>query len=129
MTACIIQDGALERQIAVSRDLYARKGKVMLEALDRYMPKLDGLSWSHPEGGMFLWLRLPEYMNSTEMLYDAVAAKVAYVIGSCFYTDGSGHNEMRLNYSYPTEEEIDRGIRSLAEVVAARAEVGAGVER
>lgn len=120
MTACLFQDGSIERQIEISKQLYAKKAKAMLDALDRYMPDADGLSWSHPEGGMFLWLRLPECIDTTEMLYDAVARKVAYVIGSCFYSDGSGRNEIRLNYSYPTVEEIDRGIRSLAEVVESR---------
>jgi 2-aminoadipate transaminase len=124
MTACLLEDGAIERQIEISRKLYARKSDVMLDALEHYMPKLDALSWSHPEGGMFLWLRLPEHINTTDMLYDAVTAKVAYVVGSCFYTDGSGRNEIRLNYSYPTEEEIDRGIKNLAAVVTAAAHAG-----
>lgn len=121
MTACLLEDGSLERQITVSKELYQRKAEAMLSALERYMPKIDDIWWSRPEGGMFLWLRLPEYMDTTEMLYDAVAAKVAYVVGNCFYTDGSGRNELRLNYSYPTEEQIDRGIRSLAAVIEAKA--------
>ncbi len=121
MTACLLEDGSLERQITISKELYQRKAEAMLSALERYMPKIVDIWWSRPEGGMFLWLRLPEYMDTTEMLYDAVAAKVAYVVGNCFYTDGSGRNELRLNYSYPTEEQIDRGIRSLAAVIEAKA--------
>ncbi|MBD3218037.1 MAG: hypothetical protein GF310_07140 [candidate division Zixibacteria bacterium] len=84
------------------------------------MPKLDGLSWSKPEGGMFLWVSLPEYMDTMEMIHDAVEAKVAYVIGSAFYTDGSGKNTMRLNYSYPSEEQIVEGIKRLASIVEKR---------
>jgi 2-aminoadipate transaminase len=84
------------------------------------MPKLNGLWWSKPDGGMFLWLHLPEYMDTVEMIDDAVEQKVAYVVGSCFYTDGSGRNEMRLNYSYPSEEQIDQGVERIARLVKKR---------
>jgi len=88
-----------------------------LDTLERYMPKLEGLSWSKPEGGMFLWIKLPEYMDTTKMFKEAVEMKVAYVIGSAFYYDGSGRNTMRLNYSFPTEEQIETGIERLARLV------------
>ncbi len=115
--AYFIQDGHLERQIEISKKLYANKVKIMLDTLERYMPKLEGLSWSKPEGGMFLWIKLPEYMDTTKMFKEAVEMKVAYVIGSAFYYDGSGRNTMRLNYSFPTEEQIETGIERLARLV------------
>ena len=77
---------------------------------------------------MFLWLRLPEYMDVVEMIGEAVELKVAFVIGTCFYTDGSGHNEMRLNYSYPTDTQIVEGIKRIAELVKRRVKAGVGVE-
>ena len=121
LTACLLEDGYLQQQIETARKLYTRKATVMLDALERFMPPLPGLSWSRPQGGMFLWLRLPEHMDTVEMIHDAVAERVAYVVGSCFYTDGSGRNEMRLNYSYPTEAEITDGIERLSRLVRARA--------
>ncbi len=122
IAAYLLQDGAVEQQVAVCRELYGRKANVMLDALDKFMPDLDGLSWTRPEGGMFLWIKLPEYMDSFELLKDAVAQKVAYVHGSSFYYDGSGRNELRLNYSYPTESQIEQGIERLSRVIRARAE-------
>jgi 2-aminoadipate transaminase len=94
----------------------------MLDSLEKYMPKEDEIYWSKPEGGMFLWVRLPKYIDTVEMIPEAVEAKVAYVIGSGFYPDGSGRNEMRLNYSYPTEEQIVEGIKRLAGIVKNRVE-------
>jgi 2-aminoadipate transaminase len=120
VAAYVIKDGYLERQIEKSKKLYARKAGVMFEALDKYMPKLDGLSWSKPIGGMFMWIELPDYMDAQEMFMDAVNMNVAYVIGSAFHHDGSRKNTMRINYSYPSEEQIVTGVRCLAEVIKKR---------
>ncbi len=120
ISAYLLKDGHIEKQIEISKEVYVKKCRTMLGALEEYMPKLDGLSWSKPEGGMFLWVSLPEYMDTMEMIHDAVEAKVAYVIGSAFYTDGSGKNTMRLNYSYPSEEQIVEGIKRLAGIVEKR---------
>jgi 2-aminoadipate transaminase len=117
LAAFLFKDGHIERQIEVSKKLYAKKSATMIAALTEYMPKVEGLSWTRPEGGMFLWLRLPEYMDSLEMISDAIELGVAYVIGSCFYADGSGGNEMRLNYSYPSEEQIVEGVKRLSRLV------------
>jgi 2-aminoadipate transaminase len=117
----LLRDGYVEKQVALAKDLYRKKAQTMLTALETHMPKIDGISWSKPEGGMFLWVRLPEYMDTVEMIHAAVELKVAYVIGSAFYYDGSGRNEMRLNYSYPTEEQIQQGVQRLADVVKQKA--------
>ncbi len=117
----LLQDGLIEKQIEVSKKLYAEKADAMLSALDKHMPKLEGLSWSKPTGGMFLWVRLPETMDVVEMIPDAVKLKVAYVPGTAFYTDGSGRNEMRWNYSYPTIEQIEQGVQRIAGLVKKRA--------
>jgi 2-aminoadipate transaminase len=120
VAAYIIKNGYLESQIEKSKKLYAVKTKVMLDALEKYMPDIEGLSWSKPEGGMFLWLKLPDYMDTVEMFMDAVKLNIAYVIGSAFHHDGSGRNTMRINYSYPSEKQIITGIRRLATVVKKR---------
>ena len=131
LSAYLLMDGHLEKQVVIARELYAKKARVMLDALDEYMPDIEGLTWSKPDGGMFLWLRLPPYMDTVEMIHDAIELKVAYVIGRCFYTDGSGLNEMRLNFSYPSEDQIVEGIKRLAQLVEKRMPVAAetrGVE-
>ncbi len=118
----IIKNGLLEQQIEKSKELYARKAAVMFDSLRRYMPQIDGLSWSEPIGGMFMWIKLPVFMDATEMFMDAVNLNVAYVIGSAFHHDGSGVNTMRLNFSYPSEKQIVQGVKSLASVVKMRYE-------
>jgi 2-aminoadipate transaminase len=98
-------------------DLYRSRKDAMLQALEHYMP--EGVTWTKPEGGLFLWVRLPEHMNADQLVYEAIKENVAYVIGSAFHCDDSGQNTMRLNFSYPTVEQIDEGIRRLAKVIEA----------
>lgn len=124
ITAFLFQDRKIEEQVVNCRELYKRKNKVMLDVLEREMPKVHGLSWSKPDGGMFLWVRLPKYMDALELLHEAITEKVAYVIGKGFYADGSGGNELRLNYSYPTEEQIVIGIERLAKLIKKRIKNG-----
>lgn len=94
---------------------YRRKRDIMLESLEEYFP--PETKWTKPEGGFFIWVELPDYLDSTEMLAEAISEKVAYVPGKAFFADGSGANFMRLCFSYPAEEEIREGIRRLAEVI------------
>lgn len=99
--------------------LYRKKRDVMMRALEREMP--PGVSWTKPEGGLFLWVRLPEGMDTEQMLSSAVEDEgVAYVVGSGFHADGGGKNAMRLNFSYPSEEDIEEGIKRLARLVKKR---------
>lgn len=88
----------------------------MLESLGRYMPA--EVRWTHPEGGFFVWLRLPSYIDSRALLPFALEEeKVAYVGGKGFHVDGSGHNTIRLAYSQAPESDIAEGIRRLAKVL------------
>ncbi len=96
---------------------YRVKRDAMLSALDRHMPKGEGITWTKPEGGLFLWMRLPEILDTERMLPRAIAHKVAYVIGAPFFVDGKGHNTLRLSFSSATVEEIEEGIRRLGLVV------------
>jgi 2-aminoadipate transaminase len=105
----------LPKQIEIIRKVYGRKLSVMLEALRRYMPK--GVKWSRPEGGLFLWVKLPENMSANELFPKAIENKVAYVVGSAFHCDGKGQRAMRLNFSFPSEQQIDEGIQRLAKMI------------
>jgi len=96
---------------------YRGKRDAMVAALERYMPPNEGITWTQPEGGLFLWVRLPERIDARDMLERALEHKVAYVFGEPFFVDGSGHNTMRLSFSLVTPEQIDEGIRRLATVV------------
>jgi len=110
-----LRRGLLQAQIERIRKLYARKREAMLVALSRYMPK--AVKWTQPEGGLFLWVKLPKKMSATDLFPKAIENKVAYVVGSAFHCNGKGHNTMRINFSYPSEQQIDEGIKRLAKMI------------
>ena len=109
--------GLLMPHIEKIKKVYRKKRDVMLEALKRYMPEEKGIDWTHPEGGLFLWVTLPPHFDTEELFPRAIEKKVAYVVGSAFHFDRSGKNTMRLNFSFPSEEQIEEGIRRLADLV------------
>jgi 2-aminoadipate transaminase len=117
MAARYIKEYGMEGHLKEIREVYRIKRNAMIAALEKYMPRDAGISWTHPEGGLFLWVRLPEGIDTEEMFPRALERKVAYVIGNAFFVDGDGKNTMRLSFSLNTVEEIDEGIRRLAEVV------------
>ncbi|OQX89744.1 MAG: hypothetical protein B6D65_01645 [candidate division Zixibacteria bacterium 4484_93] len=106
--------GHLKQHIEDVKKLYSRRMKIMLECIERYFP--EEVSWTKPTGGLFLWVVLPEKVNATELLPKAVENNVAYIPGSAFYPNGGGHNTIRMNFSKPTESEIEIGIKKLGEV-------------
>jgi 2-aminoadipate transaminase len=112
-----IKRGLLEKQIQSIIVAYKEKRDYMLDRLDTYMSDIEGIYWTKPSGGLFLWLTLPESLDANEMFMDAVEKKVAYVVGSAFDPEGAEKRTMRLNFSYATMEEIDKGIQRLAEVI------------
>jgi 2-aminoadipate transaminase len=115
IVAEFMKRGLLPKQVERIRKLYAQKRQVMLEALRKHMPK--GVEWTEPEGGLFLWVKLPKRMSANALFPKALENKVAYVIGSAFHCNGKGQNTMRLNFSYPTEEQINEGIERLAKMI------------
>jgi 2-aminoadipate transaminase len=115
IVAEFLKRGLLPLQIEKIRKLYAGKRQAMLEALQKYMP--EGVTWTRPEGGLFLWVRLPKKMSANVLFPKAIENKVAYVIGSAFHCNGKGQNTMRLNFSYSSYQQIDEGIRRLAKMV------------
>ena len=117
-----LKTGKLYGVIENTRRLYRDKRNFMVKMLETYMPKRFDLSWTKPEGGLFLWISLPKYINTEEMLPKAVAEKVAYVVGSAFYFDEPEHNAMRINFSYSSEKQIEEGVKRLAKVIAAEIE-------
>jgi len=109
-------EGHLHGRIPGIVDLYRRKRDAMVAALSREMPA--GVTWTRPQGGLFLWVTLPEGMDTEQLLRAAVEEEgVAYVVGTGFHADGGGRNAMRLNFSFPSEANIDEGITRLARLV------------
>jgi DNA-binding transcriptional MocR family regulator len=102
-------------QLKVFREMYRERRDAMLDALDESMPA--GATWTRPDGGFFVWLTLPDGVNTRAMLPRAIAARVAYVPGIGFYADGSGGSSMRLSYCYPPPDRIREGVGRLGGVV------------
>lgn len=117
-----LKTGKLYAVIENTCKLYRDKRNHMVAMLEKYMPKRYDLTWTKPEGGLFLWISLPKYIDTDQMIFKAVERKVAYVVGSAFYFDEPEHNAMRINFSYSSFEQIEEGVKRLAEVVKAEIE-------
>ncbi|MGS2644409.1 MULTISPECIES: aminotransferase class I/II-fold pyridoxal phosphate-dependent enzyme [unclassified Streptosporangium] len=102
-------------QIKSFRELYRERRDTMLSSLEALMP--DGVTWTRPGGGFFVWATLPEGLDSKALLPRAVAERVAFVPGTGFFADGGGARHMRLSYCYPEPERIREGVRRLAGVI------------
>jgi DNA-binding transcriptional MocR family regulator len=103
------------KQVRVFIDMYRSRRDAMLGALDEHMP--EGTSWTRPSGGFFVWLTMPEGLDSAAMLPRAVTELVAYTPGTAFYADGRGQQNIRLSFCYPTPERIRIGVDRLAGVL------------
>lgn len=106
--------GYLEPHIEIIKQDYGEKHGVMLKAMEEYFP--PGLSWTQPEGGLFLWVELPKHMSAKALLPKAIEKKVAYVYGQPFFPGGEGENTLRLNYCNASHENIIEGIKCLGEL-------------
>lgn len=125
----VARGGFLDQHIKVIRATYRERRDAMLQAMDRHFP--EGVTWTRPRGGLFLWVTLPAAMRASDVLKAAIAQKVAFVPGESFFPDGTGQNTARLNFSYAKPEVIDEGIRRLGGVLksmlrGASVAVGAG---
>jgi 2-aminoadipate transaminase len=119
MVAEVLKDGFLERHVPTIRALYKSQCDAMLESLEREMAGMD-VRWNKPDGGMFLWVRLPEGMNAVELLPRAVDQGVAFVPGAAFYADHADPRTLRLSFVTATVEQIRTGIAALASTIRAQ---------
>lgn len=108
-------------QIKTFQETYRERRDAMLAALDHYLPA--GCSWTKPDGGFYVWLTVPEGVDTKAMLPRAITARVAYAAGTGFYADGFGGRQLRLSFCYPTPERITEGVRRLANVLAGEQEL------
>ncbi len=106
-----VKQGLLEPQIERIKANYLEKRNTMLRSLEKHFP--SGITWTNPEGGLFLWLELPKGMSAKELLPRAIELGVTYVYGSPFYSAGGGENTMRLGFSNPTVPDIVEGVKRL----------------
>ena len=114
----VIKDGFLQRHIPTIRTLYANQCQAMLAAMEQHFPA--GVSWTKPEGGMFIWVTLPKHIDAMELLDEAIANKLAFVPGAPFYANTPEKNTLRLSFVTVPPERIRVGIEILGKLIAAR---------
>ena len=118
MATEFLTSGALDANLVKTKAEYRRRRDLMVSLLEKYMPA--GVKWTYPEGGLFLFLTLPEGIDTIEMYDEALSRGVAYVAGSFFFLDGSHRNTMRLNFSFVAEEKMEPGMKLLGAIVKDR---------
>lgn len=122
MAAAYYTDTPWQNTLQKFVKIYDKRRRAMLAAMEEYFP--PEATWTHPEGGFFVWVTLPEYVDANSMLAEALDHGVIYAPGDAFYPDGKrGRNSMRLNFSFESPENITEAIRRLAEVIEDRLEL------
>ena len=115
IAAKYMEKGYFETNLQKTIQLYKEKKDIMMRAFEKYMP--EGVTWTKPEGGLFLFITLPDYMDSEILFQKAIEKKVAFVVGHAFYCNGKGRNTMRINFSYVPKDQNEIGVKRLAEVI------------
>ena len=111
----LTRTGFLEEHVPHIRQLYRERRDAMLAALTEYFP--DNASWTHPQGGLFVWVTLPESIDTTQLLKEALEERIAFVPGAAFHANGGGSNTMRLSFSNVNPEQIEQGISRLGRLL------------
>jgi 2-aminoadipate transaminase len=111
----VVKDGFLDRHIPTIRTLYANQCQAMLDAMDEHFPA--GVTWTRPEGGMFIWVNLPKHIDAAKLLDMSLAARVAFVPGAPFYANEPATNTLRLSFVTVPPERIREGIATLGQLI------------
>ena len=115
VAARYLASGAYDENLKKTCALYKRKKEVMIKSFEEFMP--EGVKWTNPDGGLFLFLKLPKQYDTRELFDLAIKENVAFVTGEAFHCDGSGKNTMRLNFSFASDEKIVEGVKRLANAI------------
>ena len=115
VAARYLASGAYDVNLKKTCALYKRKKDLMIQSFEEYMP--EGVKWTNPDGGLFLFLKLPRQYDTRELFDIAIQENVAFVIGEAFHCDGSGKHTMRLNFSFASDEKIVEGVKRLANAI------------
>ncbi len=114
----VIKDGFLDRHIPEIRKLYADQCHAMLHALEQYFPA--GVQWTRPEGGMFIWVTLPEHIDASKLVDEAIAQHVAFVPGAPFYANDPAKNTLRLSFVTVPQDRIRTGVEILGKLIKSK---------
>ena len=126
VAAEFLSSGRLDANLEKTIALYKGKRDLMLSLLEKHIP--EGVRWTHPEGGLFLFLTMPEGFEAVKFYDKALSAGVAYVAGEFFHPDRSGKNTMRMSFSFMSNEKITEGVRLLADLLRSELNKSQGYE-
>ena len=115
ISARYLSKGYFEENLKKTIAMYKEKKALMMKYFDEQMP--EGVSWTKPEGGLFLFMYLPEGMDAAKLFERAIKNNVAFVTGDVFHCDGSGKNTLRINFSYSSKDQICEGVKRLAKAI------------
>jgi 2-aminoadipate transaminase len=115
MCTAFLQEMDWQAHMENCRAYYREKLAVFLNTLQDYFPQDMGVSWTKPKGGLFLWATVPQKIDTLELFYEAIKFKVAFVPGEVFYGENPAKNHMRINFSYPSKDQLTEAVRRLAE--------------
>ena len=96
---------------------YRRKLEIFMSTMEECFPEDMGVTWTKPEGGLFLWMTVPEQIDTKQLFYEAIKFKVAFVPGEVFYGENPSKNHMRINFSYASEEQLAEAVRRLSKCI------------
>ncbi|MBN1939129.1 MAG: PLP-dependent aminotransferase family protein [Candidatus Aminicenantes bacterium] len=118
LCTAFLREYDVEAHFRKSREYYTEKLRFFLGAMEENFPPEMGVTWTKPEGGLFLWVTVPEKIDTAELLRLAIQEKVAFIPGEAFYPKGRvQRNHMRVNFSFPTREQIVEGVKRLSQAV------------
>ncbi|NOQ21403.1 MAG: aminotransferase class I/II-fold pyridoxal phosphate-dependent enzyme [Candidatus Aegiribacteria sp.] len=120
MCAAFLTEMGMEEHILKCRKYYREKLEVFLSTMEKCFPEELGVTWTRPEGGLFLWVTLPEEINTHELFYDAIRYKVAFVPGDVFFGENPPVNTMRINFSFASKEQLAAAVTRLADCIKNR---------
>ena len=120
MCLAFLEDMGLDRHLENCRSYYREKLDVFLVTMAEHFPPETGVSWTRPEGGLFLWVSLPPHIDTDELFFEAIEHKVAFVPGDQFYGENPEHNHMRINFSFVSKEQLAVAVERLAECIKKR---------
>ncbi|CAB1061920.1 Transcriptional regulator, GntR family domain / Aspartate aminotransferase (EC [Olavius sp. associated proteobacterium Delta 1] len=117
MCAAFLQEMDWKTHLENCRSYYREKLAIFLNTMQDYFPEEMGVSWTKPQGGLFLWATVPEGIDTLELFYEAIKFKVAFVPGEVFYGENPAKNHMRINFSYPSKDQLTEAIKRLADCI------------
>jgi 2-aminoadipate transaminase len=122
MCTAFLQEVDWKTHMENCRNYYREKLDIFLDTMQACFPTETGVSWTRPEGGLFLWATAPENINTLDLFYEAIKFKVAFVPGEVFYGENPASNHMRINFSYPSKDQLTIAIRRLSDCIKKKLE-------